>query len=468
MNKRKGIRGKVIMAAILVAAVALGAGTGALAVRLVKGNKAGASGAGNALSAPGGPSAVLPPSAGQSQSQSQSQSGLLPQDNSLGDVAPRAYQALPLPEEMRAMWVSFLEWERMDLSSETAARAEIAAVMDNCASLGVNTVIAHVRPIGDAFYKSSQFPYSHLLTGTQGQNPGYDPLEILTQEAHARGLRLEAWVNPYRARHAIVGPEALSAENPAALHPQWVREVGGALWYNPGIPEVQAMILQDAIEIVQNYDVDGLHIDDYFYPEFLGDAEADAAFDADTFAAYGGDMALAEWRRHNIDSMVAQCYAAVKAANPTASFGVSVQGNNENNYAMMYANVRRWLGEAGFCDYVMPQLYWGFAYRDKNGSDTAAFAGKVREWGSYIRLPGVRLYAGLAAHNIGVGDGGTGEQAEWHSGHNLADMAAALREGGGFTGFALFRYDFLYHSSQPAAQSEVAALQGLLGRVDTK
>ena len=453
MQRRKSHKGKIIMAAILVAAIALGAGSGVLAAMLAKG---GGGRGGTVVSSSGslGGQSSLPPT---------SQSSLLPTDGSLDGITPRAYAALPLPEELRAMWVSFLEWERMDLSSETAARAEMVAIMENCVALGLNTVIAHVRPIGDAFYKSSLFPYSHLITGAQGQDPGYDPLAVMIEEAHARGLRLEAWVNPYRAKHGVIGPETLSANNPASLHPDWVHEVGGYLWYDPGLPEVQAMILQDAVEIVQNYDVDGLHIDDYFYPEFGGDTAADAAFDAATFAQYGGSMGLAEWRRGNVDRMVAQCYAAVKAANPTASFGVSVQGNNENNYNMMYADVRGWMAAEGFCDYVMPQLYWGFAYRDRNGKDTAAFANKLREWGSYIRLPSVYLYAGLAAHNIGSGDNGYGDQAEWSSGRNLADMVAALRESGSFTGFALFRYDFLYGPQPPEkAPDEVAALQEVL------
>ena len=310
------------------------------------------------------------------------------------DVTPRAYTAIAPPEEMRAMWISFLEWKETDFSTEETLRAAFGQMLDNCAGLGLNTAIVAVRPFGDAYYPSAYYPWSDLLTGTQGADPGYDPLAVMIEEAHARGLRLEAWINPYRVKDTKNGPETLSANNPAVVNPGWVRDVDGNLWYDPGLPEVREQIVNGVLEIVQGYDVDGIHFDDYFYPEFTAaqkEAGTDIAFDEASYTQYGGGMGLGEWRRQNVSQMVQAVYAAVKAANPTASFGISVQGNNDNNYNTMHCDVRQWLAWDGYIDYIMPQLYWGFDYLTASGRDTYAFKRIAAEWAFYPRADSVRL-----------------------------------------------------------------------------
>ncbi|MGD9559510.1 MAG: glycoside hydrolase family 10 protein [Oscillospiraceae bacterium] len=385
--------------------------------------------------------------------------------DAVGEVTPRDYVAMPQPDEMAAMWVSFLEWKQWDLSSEAAFRAAVGPALDNCAEMGLNTVIVAVRPFSDAIYPSALFPWSSLLSGTQGTDPGYDALAVLVEEAHTRALRCEAWLNPYRVQDTVNGPEQLSADNPAMANPAWVRDVGGNLWYDPGLAEVRQLVVQGVLEIVQGYDVDGIHFDDYFYPEFTAQQKQDGldtAFDEAAYAAYGGPLSRADWRRENINQMVRSVYAAVKAANPTVSFGISVQGNNENNYTTMYADVREWLLWEGYVDYVMPQLYWGFEYRTSSGRDDYAFEKIAGQWAFFPRADGVRLYAGLGAYRIGAGDGGSNEQDEWFSGHNLADMVGALRRQDGFSGFALFRYEFLYLNDDALAAQEAAALAEVL------
>lgn len=372
------------------------------------------------------------------------------------NIVTNNYTALPLPQEMRAAWVSFLEWGGADIATEAGMRSYAAGLMDQSKALGLNTVIVSVRGFSDALYASGVYPWSHLLTGTQGQSPGYDPLAVLVEEAHARGLRIEAMVNPYRARHGMYKEVPLAADNPAAVHTDWVREVSGTLWYNPGKPEVEQMIVDGVREIAANYNVDGIQFDDYFYPGGI-----DETFDAGEFAQYGGGQALADWRRQNISNMVQRAYAAVKQANPTASFGISPAGNNENNYNSSYADVTRWMAEPGYVDYIMPQLYWGFNYQSKNGSATAAFGNKCAEWAGYPRADGVKLYAGLAAYAVKEGDGSAGDQSEWQSGHILADMVSRLRETSGFGGFALFRSGYLFDGSAEMG-AEAAALQQAL------
>ena len=371
------------------------------------------------------------------------------------------YQAIPLPEEMRAMWISFLEWNDSDIASEEAMRNLIINMFDNCLSMGLNTVIVAVRPFSDAFYQSAYYPWSHLIGGAQGQDPGYDPLTLIAEEAHARGLRVEAWLNPYRVSHPSFGPDELSADNPAALNPEWLREQSGR-WLDPGIPEVRSLIVNGVVEIVSNYNVDGIHFDDYFYPE--GNTEA---FDDATFQQYGGGLDRADWRRQNVNEMVSSVYAAVKAANPSVSFGVSPQGNNENNYNEQYCDINMWMEQPGYADYIMPQLYWGFNYT-RNGDDRASYHNKTAEWASYSRGEHVKLYAGLGAYRIGEGDGSDDSQGEWQNGHNLADMVSYLRTVPGFSGFALFRYANLYPLQDGAAYadlsaSEAAALTAAIG-----
>lgn len=166
-------------------------------------------------------------------------------------------------QEIRAVWVSFLEWQHTDFSSESAFRADAAAIMQNIASLGANTVFAHVRPFGDALYPSRYFPFSHLCTGTQGQDPGFDPLAVLVETAHAQGLTLEAWINPYRLQ-ANGTPAELCAQSPALLHPNWVKHTATGLYLDPASIEVQQYLADSIRELCTNYAIDGIHFDDYF------------------------------------------------------------------------------------------------------------------------------------------------------------------------------------------------------------
>jgi uncharacterized lipoprotein YddW (UPF0748 family) len=357
------------------------------------------------------------------------------------------------------MWISFLELQNIDISTEEALRANISQMYDNCAALGLNTVIVAAHPFMDALYESAYFPWSHLISGTQGQDPGYDPLAVMTEEAHTRGLRFEAWLNPYRVQHPTHGPDTLSGDNPAVVNPSWVRDQNG-LWLDPGLPEVRELVIRSVVEIVEGYDVDGIHFDDYFYPE--GNT---SAFDAETYAQYGKGTDRAAWRRENVNNMIRGAYAAVKEANPSVSFGVSPQGNNENNYHEQYCDIKLWMDEPGYADYIMPQLYWGFNYI-KDGSDIASFYNKTAEWASYPLCGDVQLYAGLGAYRVGDGDYSDDSRGEWQNGHSIADMVRYLRGTDGFGGFALFHYDSLYPPQgggyPELASREVSALAAVL------
>ena len=333
--------------------------------------------------------------------------------------------------EWRAVWVSYLEWAGMDFSSEEAFRAGAAELMDNCLSIGLNTVIAQVRPFGDALYRSTLFPWSHLCTGEQGQDPGFDPLDVLITEAHSRGLSLEAWVNPYRLRSSAKMPPALAENNLANVHPEWVCAVGEGLYLNPAIPEAADYVVQGVAQ----------------------------------FAACGaGD--LAAWRRQNVTALVKAAHDAVKAADATLRFGVSPQGNPDNDLGQQYSDVKAWLaaeGENAVVDYLCPQIYWGCGYTLQSGSTRFAFENIVPEWLAMPRAASTALYFGLGAYRIGEGDGGANEdsQSQWCTGSALARQVESLHSLGA-GGWALYRYDSLFRSAQPElADAERAALAAL-------
>lgn len=355
---------------------------------------------------------------------------------------PSAPHAPPGDSGWRAVWVSYLEWSRMDLHDEAAFRAETAALLDNVEALGANVILAHLRPFGDALYRSDLAPFSHLCTGTQGQDPGYDPLAVLLEAAHARGIQVEAWLNPYRIQQG--GWPALCEASPAMQHPDWVRTVGQDLYLNPAEPAVQQYLADVVTELCTRYPVDGIHFDDYFYPT------TDPAFDG-----YTGDD-LTAWRRGNVDALITACAAAARAQG--VRFGVSPQGTIEGNRDGQYSDVTRWLAE-GMVDYLAPQLYWGLQYRAQ-GSDRLALRSLAAQWLALPRHPDTALYFGLGAYRIGAGDGGD-DPAEWQSGHALADQITALRDlCGTAPGVALYRYDSLFANTQnpTLAAQEVRAV----------
>lgn len=368
--------------------------------------------------------------------------------------------ALPAGE-WRAVWVSYLEWAAMDFSTEDAFRARVVQLLDNCTGLGLNTVLAQVRPFGDALYRSSLFPWSHLCTGVQGQDPGFDPLDVLLTEAHARGLSLEAWVNPYRLRSSASMPPILAENSLLNAHPEWVCTVNEGAYLNPAIPEAADYVVQGVAELVQNYAVDGIHFDDYFYPT------TDPSIDAAQFAT-SGETDLTAWRRANVTRLVKAAHDAVKAADPTLRFGVSPQGNPDNDRNEQYTDLSVWLTASGadaVVDYLCPQIYWGYGYTLSSGSTRFAFENITAEWLALPRAESTALYFGLGAYRVGVGDGGANADSasQWCTGSALARQVTDLRSAGA-GGWALYRYGSLFRSDESGlAAAERAALTALDG-----
>ena len=361
--------------------------------------------------------------------------------------APTATAEPTAAAPYRAVWVSYLEWQQVDFSTPETFSGDIAVILDNIRNLGATVVLAQVRPFGDALYPSSYYPFSHLCTGQQGRDPGYDPLALLVQAAHDRGLALEAWVNPYRIQAGLT--PALCGTSPAKLHPDWVKYTDTGAYLDPANTAVRQYIADAVGELCANYDVDGIHFDDYFYPT------TDPAFDAADYADSGTVLTRDDWRRENVNALVELCHATARRYG--VRFGVAPVGDPEQNYALQYSDAARWLRQ-GTVDYLMPQLYWGQEYV-KDGDTSHSLARLAGAWAALPRAAGVRLYAGLGAYRIGAGDG-SDAGSEWVSGRALADQLNLL-DRLGVQGAGLYRYASLFDASDYAglAAAEVDAVR---------
>jgi uncharacterized lipoprotein YddW (UPF0748 family) len=282
----------------------------------------------------------------------------------------------PEPREFRAAWVAtvaHIDWPSAPGLSPEQQRREARALLNQAQAIGLNAIIFQARPGGDALYPSTLEPWSEVLTGTQGRAPEplWDPLAFWVREAHARGLELHVWLNPYRARPSSA-KSPLAAPHLGVQRPDLVKRYGDQLWMDPGEPEAAAHTLAVVADVVRRYDIDGVHIDDYFYPYPVNVDGVEQAFpDDDSYARYrlnGGALARDDWRRANVDALVQKMHRTVQAIKPSVRFGISPFGVGRpdrrppgitgfSQYDKLYADVERWF-ENGWLDYLAPQLYW--------------------------------------------------------------------------------------------------------------
>ena len=289
----------------------------------------------------------------------------------------RLSAAPALPREFRAAWVATvanIDWPSRPGLPTAVQRAEMITLLDLAQAIGLNALVLQVRPAADAIYPSTLEPWSEYLTGASGRAPdeAWDPLAEWVDGAHARGLELHAWFNPYRARH----PSAQTA--PAATHvsntdPAIVKAYGDWLWMDPGEPHAAQRMVDVVLDVLQRYDIDGVHIDDYFYPyPVKGPQGLDLPFPDEPswqrYLASGGRLARDDWRRDNVDRLIERLYREIHATKPWVRFGVSPFGlprpdrrpagiSGFSQYDTLYADVERWW-QQGWMDYLAPQLYW--------------------------------------------------------------------------------------------------------------
>ena len=390
---------------------------------------------------------------------------------------------LPQREEpVRGVWlttVSRLDWP--PVASVTLPRDKrikqqqksLTDKLDKLKSLGINTVYFQVKPDGTALWPSKILPWSDMLTGTIGDDPGYDPLQFMLDEAHRRGIRVHAWFNPYRVT-VNTRPSTVAELNrtltqvPASvyvLHREWIRTAGQRFVLDPGIPQVRDWIASIVAEVVSRYPVDGVQFDDYFYAETPGSS----LNDSESFRRYGqGFAAKADWRRHNTQLLIEQVSHTIRQLKPDVEFGVSPAGVWRNRgqdpagsqtrgaaaYDESYADTRRWVQE-GLLDYIAPQIYWPFA------RDAARYDVLARWWAEVVKPTRTRLYIGVALYKVG-------EQSKTEPDWTIAGGVPELKKQldlneslPGIHGTILFREDYL---NQPQAQEAVSYLKNRWGK----
>jgi len=383
---------------------------------------------------------------------------------------------------MRGIWlttVSRLDWPPLNSvnGSSPAVRihqqqSALINKLDKLKSLGINTVFFQVKPDGTALWPSKILPWSDMLTGTIGMDPGYDPLQFMLDEAHKRGMRVHAWFNPYRVSTNIK-PSTVAelnrtlSQNPASvfvLHRDWIRTSGDRFVLDPGIPQARDWITSIIAEVVARYPVDGVQFDDYFYTESAGSALNDGA----TFKQYGQDFSSkADWRRHNTQLLIEQVSRTIKQLNPNVEFGVSPAGVWRNRshdpagsdtrgaaaYDESYADTRRWV-QQGLLDYIAPQIYWPFA------RDAARYDVLAKWWADVVKTTHTRLYIGVALYKVGEP---SKNEPDWTVNGGVPELKKQLDLNDSIpqiNGTILFREGYL---DQPQTRDAVSYIKGRWG-----
>ena len=339
-------------------------------------------------------------------------------------------QAMP-KREFRGVWIATvgnIDWPSQPGLSPETQRAEFRHILDYHQLMGINAVIVQVRPCADAFYPSALEPWSQWLTGKRGLAPApfYDPLEFMVEEAHQRGMEFHAWLNPYRAmvnadqffadsthlsldKYRIT-PDSIRAHYDTTSwvyrHPEWFLQYGNRLYFDPGLPQVRDHVLQVVCDIVRRYDVDAIHMDDYFYPyRIQGIDFPDSASFRQNHQGFSSEQ-KDDWRRHNVDLIVEMIQDSIKAIKPRVKFGISPFGvwrnaaqdpngsltkAGQTNYDDLYADILKWL-KNGWIDYVVPQIYWHI------GFNLADYKTLAQWWNTHSS--GKNLYFGQGLYRV--------------------------------------------------------------------
>lgn len=357
---------------------------------------------------------------------------------SSGIKSAEVYRKHP-KREFRGVWVATvanIDWPSSPGLSVDRQKDELIKILDAHQRNGINAIMLQIRPASDAFYARGNEPWSRFITGKQGKAPSpfYDPLDFAITEAHNRGMELHAWFNPYRASTTL-NPADFAPDHITRQHPEWFFNYAGRKLFNPGIPEVRQYIVDVVLNVVKNYDIDGVHFDDYFYPypekgQFINDGT--------TFRTYGSAFStIGDWRRNNVDTLIHELSIKIHEIKRYVKFGISPFGiwrnksqdpdgsetNGLDSYGSIYADARKWVKE-GWIDYINPQIYFPFNYR-------AAAYEKLVDWWSENAY-GKHLYIGQAAYRA------TERRPGWLNWSQIPDQIRYLRNNNRVQGSVFF------------------------------
>ncbi|MBQ8782876.1 MAG: family 10 glycosylhydrolase [Clostridia bacterium] len=353
-------------------------------------------------------------------------------------------QTIQQPEEteadnkIRAVWIYYRELSMIDENGGTAQsfKNKINKIFSDCKGYGLNTVFVQIRPFSDSFYPSDIFPWSEYLTGEQGKSVNYDPLQIMLNCAKDYNLSFHAWLNPFRITFDDFSK--LSESHPAFNFKESdvIFQSDNGIYFNPASLEAQKLVLDGIREIVTNYKVDGIHIDDYFYPT------ADEKIDQNYYKEYkekGGTLPLNSWRIQNINAFVSGMYQTVKGVNSEIIVSISPAGNISNNYKTLYADVNLWSGRTGYCDMIMPQLYFGFNHK------TLPFETALSQWAEINTNNEIKLICGIGAYKAAEP-----ENNEWQDVNIIKKQVDCALNSPKYDGYCLFSYSSLLKLSSDA------------------
>ena len=334
---------------------------------------------------------------------------------------------------MRGLWVSYLtlDMQNTDMSFNSF-KDKFDKIIKEAKDIKCNALIVQVRPFSDALYNSKIFPYSHILTGTQGKDPEYDPLEYMCKTSKENSIELHTWINPLRISNNSSNFE-LSKNNIYIKYRELTFETESGIYLNPAIKETRKIIADGVLEIIENYDIDGIHFDDYFYPADIENQDADFYNTYKKSIANSGSlMSLEEWRVNNINLLIAEVYKTIKSADENVVFGISPQGNLSNNKTL-YADPETWCKSAGYIDYICPQLYFSL------DNPALTFEKALDDWNNLEKHKDLKVYIGLAVYKAGSeADDGT-----WLKCDTTLKNELILLRNQGLDGYMLYEYSFL-------------------------
>ena len=355
-------------------------------------------------------------------------------------------------EEMKAIFISYIELEKyIKDKSSNESKSNIISILENVKNNGFNTIILHVRPFSDAIYVSNIFPISKCVKN-KDKNPSYDILKYIIEEAHKKNIAIHAWINPYRisSNTNINDLNSMISSFLKSGDAKVIEEKG--IYYNPASKSVNKLILSGIKELVINYEIDGIIFDDYFYPN--------KSIDLDNYKEYvnnGGELSIDNYRFDVILAFIKDVYWTIKSINKKTLFGISPEGNINNNYNTHYLDVKKLLSEEGYVDYIMPQIYFGFENSNR------PFVKTLNEWNLLIKN-GAKLIPALAFYKSGKEDfyAGSGKN-EWIDNKDIISREVVeSRKVNNYGGFSVFRYDSMFSPENNNKINEFIKLKELL------
>lgn len=367
---------------------------------------------------------------------------------------PATTQPAVTQNEMRAIWISCYDYTSAAGKTRSQYKAVTDTMFKNIKNMGLNTAFVHLRAFSDAFYKSDIYPYSSYIAGKEGASLAFDPFEVLLESAKTYGISVHGWINPFRVS-TKKDTSLLSAANPAKKildsgnTDGQICILSNGIYYNPSHTANHKLIIDGVREIIGKYDIDGIHIDDYFYPSTSTEVDK---IQYSQYKSEGGKLSLSQWRISCVNAFVSALYSAVKSSDPTLTVSISPAGSFEKNYNEYYADFKLWLSSEGYADLIIPQIYFGFEH------ETLGFETLLKNWGTQKRNSKIKLVCGIAAYKCALKDSyaGTGT-GEWQENSDiLARQLASIRKNKNYGGFVVFSYQDL---NRAACKTEIQNLK---------